>query len=140
MKSVLLILVLCLLYACNSATQTVDGQTTQDADTPSLENFCAENHCRKDRRVTFRTDGQPVDELLELYWPVVQGEQISLLPGDKVYIEAEIINGMFSNFKQVGEIVNDEKTIVFDFQQMEGKVDMMLNSRLHLLMTQRVNY
>ena len=127
MKSAILILILCFLSACNSATKKVDAQTTQGSEASSLENFCAENHCRKNRRVTFMTDGEPVDELLELYWPIVQGDKISLLPGDKIYVEAEIVDGMFSNFKQVEEIVNDEKTIVFDFQQMEGKVDMMLN-------------
>ena len=92
----------------------------------SLEDYCDANPCRKDVQVRFLTDQGIFDEQLDHYLPVVQGDRISLLPGETIYIEAEVQGGDFVNFNQVGENTNPDHTIVFDFQQREGKVDMQL--------------
>lgn len=134
MKPVLVCLSTVLLIACGSldAPNNVEQEQVTEAEAPedlsfiSLEEFCAENPCRENRQVYFLTDGQPIDEVLPLYWPIVQGDRLSLLPGDKVYIEAEVVDGLFTDFKLVETVTDDEKTISLDFSQMEDKPDMML--------------
>lgn len=127
MRQRIFIFAFCLLAGFAATTTSLASAQEEDSQGMSLEEFCSTSDCRKNQQIKFLTDGEPVDVVLDLYWPVVQGEEISLLPGDKVFIEAEIVDGVFTNLKQVEAVTNKEKTIIFDFSQMEGKVDMMLS-------------
>ena len=94
----------------------------------TLEEFCELNSCRKNKHVKFKTDNGLIDQVLPLYWPAAQGNQISILPGDELLIEAEVLEGDFvGNFKQVSEVKNPEKTIRLSFTQMDTSVGMMLS-------------
>lgn len=127
MKTILLSLIILTLSACNSGNVKKDSPPKESEDLISMEEYCAKEQCRRNKKVSFLTDTGPIDQTLEIYWPVVQGNQLSLLPGDKVYIEAEIKDGLITSLNQVSEITTPEKTLVFDFQQIDGKVDMMLS-------------
>jgi hypothetical protein len=121
------LLIIFLLSACNKSNVKNGRPEGHEAEpVVSLEQYCSINPCRKNTRVRFLTDKGRVDEVLALYWPVVQRDRLSLLPGDKVYIEADLEGGRFINFKQVSEVLNPGKTIVFDFQQTEGELEMTL--------------
>lgn len=119
--------VLITLSGCKSTNVSEQAVVEDNKDDVSLEEFCEKEACRRNFRVVLRTESDTIDQVIELYAPVVQGTQISLLPGDKVYVEAEFNDDMVTKLTQVSEIVNAEKTIVFDFKQMDGKVDMMLS-------------
>ena len=120
------------LISCGSEnvkTNNNNDQNKKSGETKvSLIEFCAStNTCRKNQRVKFMTSDGLVDHTIDLYWPVVFENIISLLPGDNVFIEAEIIEGEVVNLNQIKEIVNPNKTITFNFTQMdEGEEGMML--------------
>jgi len=122
----LTILSMSLLVACKSTEPAkVVEETTNEI---TLEEFCKSNECRKNKHVKFKTDNGVIDQVLPLYWPVAQKNKISILPGDKLFIEAEVINGnSLGNFKLVDEIKNPDKTIQFSFTQMDSSVGMMLS-------------
>lgn len=127
MKYMVLLSLVILVSACNSTNVKNQAEQQDSKDTVNLEEFCKTNPCRKNSELNFLTDNGRVEQVLEIYWPVVQGDQISLLPGEKVFIEASLQNGKFMNLIQVQKNTNPDKTIVFDFQQMEDKVDMTLS-------------
>lgn len=115
-----------LLVGCNTAN--IRNSTEEEPpDEMSFAEFCESNPCRENIELSFLTDNGRVEQFLEWYWPVVQGDQISLLPGDKIYIEAILEDEKFINLKQVQINSNPEKTIIFNFQQMDGKIDMILS-------------
>ena len=93
----------------------------------SLQDYCAENPCRKNVKFNLRTDAGAIDEEMEMYWPVVQGEKISVLAGDVVYVEASIVDGNVTNLKAVEEISKPESTLAFSFTQVEDDLGMMLS-------------
>jgi hypothetical protein len=124
---IIAILFALLLSACKTTPVKEEIDTSEQEQLISLEEYCLDNECRRNKRVTFLTDKGLVDEVVELYWPVVIDNQLSLFPGDKVYIEADLIEGQFVNLKQVDEIFSPEKTFTFDFQQMEDEVNMTLS-------------
>lgn len=124
-----------LSFALLSMSLLIGCQSTNEAFTPTvqtneipLEEFCKKNDCRKNTHVKFKTDNGMIDQVLPLYWPAAQSNKISILPGDKLFIEAEVLNGnLLGNFKLVNEIKNPNKTIQFSFTQMDSSVGMMLS-------------
>jgi hypothetical protein len=56
----------------------------------------------------------------------VQGKQLSILPGEKLYIEAQVDGRSLTNLNQVDSITNPENTLVFEFTQMDKETGMML--------------
>jgi hypothetical protein len=54
---------------------------------------------------------------------IINDSIIQIFPGEKLFVEAEIINNKLTNFKVVNEIKDKSKTLVIDFQQTtKGKV------------------
>jgi hypothetical protein len=127
-KNIFLVSLMAFLSAgCNKSGVKSERPSGHEAERViSLEQYCSANQCRENTRISLLTDKGRIDQVLALYWPVVQGERISLLPGDEVFIEADLNEGRFINFKQVPVIVNPAKTIVFDFSQAEGELEMTL--------------
>lgn len=122
----LAILSMSLLVACKSTepVKVVEEATNE----VTLEEFCKSNECRKNKHVKFKTDNGVIDQVLPLYWPATQKNKISILPGDKLLIEAEVINGnSLGNFKLVNEIKNPDKTLQFSFTQRDSSIGMMLS-------------
>jgi len=127
MKKIILIATAFMLSACASTATKNDKISEENSVPSSLEEYCASNRCREDHILKFRTKNRDVEQWLQWYFPVVQEDRLSLLPGDKVYIEAEIIDGKFSDLKQVETPLNPSKTITLEFRQVEDKIDMMLS-------------
>ncbi|WP_333609109.1 hypothetical protein [Arsukibacterium sp.] len=117
------------LISCQSTTKEASPEKVVHSNEElSLEEFCKLHACRQNKHVKFKTDNGLIDEMLPLYWPAAQGNQISILPGDELLIEAEVLEGnRLGNFKQVAEIQNPEKTIRFSFTQMDSGIGMMLS-------------
>jgi len=127
MKNYLLVIVVGVLSACTSTVVKDNSESNEDSQEISLDQYCETNDCRNNRKVELLVESGLIEELLELYWPVVMENRVSLLPGDKVYIEAEIVGGMVTNLNQVEEPIHEDRTITFDFGQMEGEIGMMLS-------------
>ncbi|SFC51597.1 hypothetical protein SAMN05660479_01821 [Microbulbifer thermotolerans] len=127
MKKFKVLPVALLLSACQ--TGTMEGNASESAleETQSLVKVCKDHPCRRNIHVTFRTDGEPVDQMIPLYWPRVFNEMISVLPGESFYVEAELEDGKLVNMKEASENSNPDKTIIIKFNQVENETGMMLS-------------
>lgn len=92
----------------------------------SLETFCETQPCRKNQQVRFRTESGEVNQLMALYWPVVQGQDISVLPGEELMLEINQENGHFA-FKQVTVSEKPEITLRLSLKQMDDGLGMILS-------------
>ncbi len=128
---VLILLAVASLGACKQSSvkesAAIDLPAEEQQQRITLDEYCASNQCRENVEVKLRTDGDEIDQLLLKYWPVVQGEELSILPNETIYIEATIVGEKLTNFKQVGEIANPEITLKFSLSQMDGRTGMMLS-------------
>ncbi len=88
--------------------------------------ICKAADCRENKYVTMRTPDGVFAKTIELYWPIVYHNRISLLPGDIVFIEAEATAIGLGNFRLVEQVVNPEKTIELSFTQINNKIDTVL--------------
>jgi hypothetical protein len=88
--------------------------------------ICKVADCRENKYVKMRIPDGSFEKTIELYWPIVLRNRISLLPGDRIFIEAEETYTGLGNFKLVEEVVNPEKTIEFSFTQIDNKIDTVL--------------
>lgn len=116
--------------AQSSNTQTQHSNSTENATDGdiTLEEFCKTNPCRKNRHVKLNTPNGQIDQVLPLYWPVAFYDRISILPGDELLIEADVLDGnRIGNFKLVTENKNPNKTIRIAFTQMDSNHGMMLS-------------
>lgn len=122
-----------ILTSCGSNQSKPDQQVMPDEPVEmsdeyvTLDEYCSEFTCRKNIVIQLMTNAGLVEQSLAQYWPVVQGDRLSLLPGDKVYIEAELSDGQFVNLNRVEAITDPERTMVFDFSQSDDGVDMFLS-------------
>jgi hypothetical protein len=92
----------------------------------SLEEYCSANPCRRDVTFQLRTQRDAIKETVPLYWPVVQADRISILPGEKLYIEAKLDGKTLTSFEHVAAIRDPDKTLVFEFTQMDKDLGMTL--------------
>ena len=54
---------------------------------------------------------------------IINDSIIQIFPGEKLFVEAEVLDNKLVNFQVVSEIKEKSKTLVFDFQQtIKGKV------------------
>jgi hypothetical protein len=88
--------------------------------------ICKVADCRENKYVKMRIPDGIFEKTIELYWPIAYKNRISLIPGDKVLIEAEETDTGLGNFKLVEEVVNPEKTIELSLTQIDNKIDMVL--------------
>ena len=104
-----------------------DTATTNNSNEPnSMEAYCENNDCRRDHTLNFKVGKETFEQTLPIYWPVVMGDRISLLPGDEVFVEARVNEGTFTDFKQVDTVTDPAQTISFRFTQMDDSDSMML--------------
>jgi hypothetical protein len=122
-------LALALLSGCS--TNPVTDSAVHDPDVQaSLEALCSTIYadCRRNQTVRLRTDDGSVKEThFEVSYPPVQnGELVTVFPGETIAIEGDWVEGRLTNLRSVPPPGDPERTIAFKFEQMEGKVDMML--------------
>jgi hypothetical protein len=106
--------------------ESVHGEPSAEPASISLETYCSANSCRRHVRFHLRTDGDPIEETVPLYWPAVQNNKISLLPGEKLYVEATVEGQALTSLKQVESIDDPKKTLIFEFTQGDKDLGMML--------------
>ena len=114
-----------ILAGCNSAG--IKHSDSGQEKNISFAEYCASNPCRKNVDITLRTEKQDFHQTLELYWPVVQKDRISLLPGETVYVEADLVDGKAVNLKSVSSIEKPESTLTFTFEQEDDDIGMVLS-------------
>jgi len=84
----------------------------------TLDEFCKVNPCRKDLTIKLkRIDGSDFQNIFKLLPPAVQPAFISIYAGETLYIEANEGKDAPTDFIQVKEMKNPEKTIVFILKQ-----------------------
>jgi len=93
----------------------------QAEDPVSLEEFCASyDNCRKDTHVLLKTEGGDIDTVIPIYWPAVYEDKISMLPGDELLVEAEIVGGKFTHLQLVESIKAPDSTFKLTFIQQDS--------------------
>ncbi|WKD48945.1 hypothetical protein [Microbulbifer spongiae] len=130
MRLILLIITSMIFLGCASVPhekKIPQNNKEQPIERLSLEEFCQTNECRKDVHIKFRTDGEPFEQKMAMYWPRVFDGVISVLPGESFYVEGDVANGKLVNLKEVPKVVSPEKTITIKFSQMDEKAMMMLS-------------
>lgn len=88
--------------------------------------ICKVADCREGKYVKMKVPSGIHEKTIELYWPIAYNNRISLIPGDKVLIEAEETGKGLGDFKLVEEVINPEKTIEFSLTQIDNKMDTVL--------------
>lgn len=84
----------------------------------SLREICRIQECRKNVRVKLtQDDGTEYEKRFELYPASVQRNLVTVLMGEKLFLEVEFEDGKAKSLKSVPENVNPEKTLVLDFSQ-----------------------
>ena len=136
------LLTLLILTSCATAPNQVAQETTEPdtssvatvthSDNPHAEAvegsemavYCQHNPCRQDVLFELQTEAGLLQEQADYYWPVIQGEQISILVGEQVYISGEFKDGVLTDF-QLGD-ASDPGAISFDLKQSDEDIGMML--------------
>ncbi len=106
-----------------SPDATIQGDDADNAQYVDMDEFCQTNPCRKNVHFYLLTEQGKIDEEAPLYWPVVQGDRISVLAGEKVLIEAKLAGKQFGDFVAVKA---SNKAISFDLSQSDDHLGMML--------------
>ncbi|RUO36813.1 hypothetical protein CWE13_08165 [Aliidiomarina shirensis] len=96
----------------------------------TLEQYCETNTCREDVDILVATaEGEYTLTQLQ-YWPVVYKDDIIVLPGERVYIEAEIdAENNITELRSVEENENPERTFELFFAQIRGSYGMFFSVR-----------
>lgn len=127
MKKLLITLALTFLVSACASTSNVESSVDDEQDAQSWEAYCQSNDCRKDVRFKLRFDDGPVDQVLPYYSPVIQDDVvISILPGESLYVEADLTEQGLKNLKHVSTNRNSNKTIELSFRQIKDSKGMIL--------------
>ncbi len=130
MKNLNILFLTTLLTACqsNPVLESISSEAKgPNPEELTLAQLCSQYTCRENVRVSYRTEGEPVDLTIPVYWPRVFNDVISILPGESFFVEADIIDGKLENLREVPENADPTKTITIKFTQMEKSVSMMLS-------------
>jgi hypothetical protein len=113
--------------AGNPAQPQVSGGGPND-----FSEFCKSAPCRKDVHVRLKKrDGTLFDQQQDLAPPVIQGPWITIYAGEKILIEADEGAEGPTNFRNVAQNLQPQKTITFELSQTG-------DSQGHSLMVLRV--
>ena len=84
--------------------------------------------CQRDVRVVLKqADGTTFDQAYPVLPPILQGGFFSVMPGQTVYIEAQLVDGQVQFLRAVDKNMAPEKTIVATLEQNEN--GMMLHTQ-----------
>jgi len=119
------------IFLCAAALATACANSNPMASETlqqlELETYCQDNpNCRRNVQISMETDSGPFETFLTEYWPAVGDSGISLLPGEELFVEVRIEDGIVLGFKQVTEIIDPDRTFTFRFVQEHG-IGMMLS-------------
>ncbi|EGN75429.1 hypothetical protein A28LD_1042 [Idiomarina sp. A28L] len=96
----------------------------------TLEQYCETNTCREDIDILVATaEGEYTLTQLQ-YWPVVYQGDITVLPGERLYIEADIDDeNNITELRAVEENEHPERTFELFFAQIRGSYGMFFSVR-----------
>ena len=98
-----------------------DGQQPGKAGTET-NNGCAAGKCQHNVRITLKDkNGAIFDRVFENAPAIVQPFGFSVLAGQTVYIEADVVDGKLVNLIAVDKISAPDKTVSATFEQVDGK-------------------
>lgn len=115
-----LLATLLFLQAGYSLAQIADAKTDE-------KDPCKQIYCRTPN-VRLQLNNQEIFEsAIETPLPVlINNKLISVYPGETVFIEASVENGIIKLEQAVAANTHPERTLVFKFEQMDKKKDMFL--------------
>jgi hypothetical protein len=95
-----------------------------------IDRICAQVTCRPATKVKLRLDGGSVLELTFPKAPYYYKGLLNILPGETLFLEAEIVGGEIKNLHPVASVKNKANTIIVKFEQLhDPKLDR------HMLLT-----
>lgn len=72
---------------------------------------------------------------------IINDSIVQIFPGEKLFVEADVVNDKLSNFQVVKEIRDKSKTLVIDFQQSaKGKVHEQMILTIDNPFAKQLNY
>lgn len=84
--------------------------------------MCARTKCQINVHVVMRDkNGAVFDRTYAAFPPVVQPIGITVVAGQTVYIEADVVDGKLANLVAVDKVSNPGKTITATLEQIDGK-------------------
>jgi hypothetical protein len=107
------------LLALSGPSMAAEPDKRTDAERSELEQkMCAETKCQKNIHIVLKQkDGTVFDKTFEVFQPIVQDFGIAVVPGQTIYVEADIVNGRLSNINAVDAVRDPSKTITAKFEQ-----------------------
>ncbi|RUO20822.1 hypothetical protein CWE08_06895 [Aliidiomarina iranensis] len=96
----------------------------------TLEQYCEENTCREDVEILVATAKGEYSMSQLQYWPEVYEGDIIVLPGERLYIEANIDeNNNIVDMRAVEKNEHPERTFELFFAQIRGSYGMFFSVR-----------
>ena len=122
-----------LLSACQISEQQVTEIAEPELTKPSslsLNEYCAANSCRSDIDVLVATMNGEVRLQNSEFWPVVYQDEIIVLPGERLFIEAELdSDNNIHSLRHVEHNQHPERTFELYFRQLRGNYGMQFSLR-----------
>jgi hypothetical protein len=81
------------------------------------DSLCKISPCRKGTKVVLRVDEKSYYETDLPQSPIIVGNEINLIPGEKYFIELADINNTPTNFKLIDSLKDSSKTLIVEFKQ-----------------------
>ena len=133
MMRVRILAVMFFMGALTACATTSSGTAGQPEAAPSIDEFkhlCATElkGCRGPHTIRLlKEDGSIHEVSFDIGVPIVQGDDlVTVLPGETVYLEAEVDGDRVIRLRSVPEIVHPETTITISLSQSDGETDMFL--------------
>ena len=133
MMRVRILAVMFFMGALTACATTSSGTAGQPEAAPSIDEFkrlCASElrGCRGPHTIRLlKEDGSIHEVSFDIGVPIVQGDDlVTVLPGETVYLEAEVDGDRVIRLRSVPEIVHPETTITISLSQSDGETDMFL--------------
>jgi hypothetical protein len=106
-----------MLCVMQSHAQTPAPRQEQD----SLERqMCAEARCQRNLRVVLKKkDGTVYDRTFPVFAPTAQDFGVTVVAGQTIYVEADVVDGKLANYRAVEKVVDPGITITAKFEQLE---------------------
>ncbi len=97
---------------------------------PDIDRICAQATCRPATTVKIRLDGDRILELTFPKAPYYYKGLLNILPGETLYLEADMVGGEMKSLHPVTSVKNKANTIIVKFEQLhDPKLDR------HMLLT-----
>ncbi|MBI2381471.1 MAG: hypothetical protein HYV16_12025 [Gammaproteobacteria bacterium] len=97
---------------------------------PERDAVCSRYVCRGATTVSLNlAGGENLSRSFDWFSPVVQDGSVTVLPGEELFLEAEVLGGKLAGLKAVERNRNPGRTLVLKFQQVDKGLDMVLTVR-----------